>query len=80
MTDDKYMNYVYDLGVLLKEKAIDAKADKDKALDTDEFDYKLGYLMAFHEVISVLKQQADVFDIDQVEVGLNDIEPESELL
>ena len=80
MTNDKYANYVYDLGVLLKEKARDAKVDKDSAVDTDDFDYKLCYLMAFHDVISVLKQQADVFDIDQVELGLKDIEPESELL
>lgn len=79
-TDERFKNYVYDLGILLKEKAREAKADKDASIGTNEADYKIGYLMAFHEVVSLMKQQAEVFDIGQGDVGLGDIDPESELL
>lgn len=79
-TDERFKNYVYDLGILLKEKAREAKADKDASNGTNKADYKIGYLMAFHEVVSLMKQQAEVFDIGQGDVGLGDIDPESELL
>ncbi len=37
-------------------------------------------MKAYSEVFSLLKQQASVFDIDQEEIGLADIEPERDLL
>ncbi len=36
--------------------------------------------MAFHEIISVMKQQAVVFNIEQKAIGLADIDPEVDLL
>jgi len=36
--------------------------------------------MAYYEVISLMKQQAIVFDINQEELGLDDIDPELHLL
>ncbi len=80
MAKDKYKNYLYDLGILFKEKAMSAKADELSSLDTVDRNYKIGYLMAYHEVISIMKQQADAFDIGHIDLGLNDIDPESELL
>ncbi|WP_293675168.1 hypothetical protein [Thiolapillus sp.] len=80
MVDEKFKNYIYDLGVLLKEKAREAKADKDASIGTGEADYKIGYLMGLHEVVSLMKQQAEAFDIEQGDVGLGDLEPESDLL
>lgn len=80
MTTDKFKNYLLDLGVLLKEKAREAKCEKDFSSEKNEIDYKLGYLMAYHEVISLMKQQADAFEINQKDIGLYDIDPELELL
>ncbi len=80
MTNDKYKNYLYDLGMLIKEKAIEAKTDKDLAIDTKDYDYKVGFLMAYNEIVSIMKQQADAFGIDQKDISLNDICPEMELL
>ncbi len=80
MTNDKYKNYFYDLGMLIKEKAIEAKTDKDLAIDTNDYDYKVGFLMAYNEIVSIMKQQADTFGIDQKDLSLNDICPEMELL
>ncbi|WP_347331326.1 hypothetical protein [Marinimicrobium locisalis] len=80
MTDQLYRSYIYDLGTLLKQKAKDAKLGKEAAFDTNDADYKLGYLMAFHEVISLMQQQADSFGIERKVIGLEDIEPEIDLL
>lgn len=76
----KFENYIYDLAFLLKKKAIEAKIEKDASFRHDEVDYKLGYLMALHDVISLMKQQADAFEINQELIGLQDIEPEVDLL
>ena len=36
--------------------------------------------MAYHTVIEFMKNQTEVFNIDQEDVGLADIEPERDLL
>ncbi len=80
MSNDKFKNYLYDLGLLLKEKAQAAKNEKDNPHNQKDNDYNIGYLMAFHEVIDLMKQQADVFDIKQDDIGLADIDAERDLL
>ncbi len=79
MSTDKFKNYTYDLGMLLKEKARAAKYDKDHSI-LEDTDYNTGYLMAFHEVIDLMKQQAQSFNIEQEEIGLADIDTEMDLL
>ncbi len=73
-------NYIFDLGILLKEKAKSAKIEKELSHDIDEINYNLGYLMAFHDVLSLMKQQAEVFGINAKIIGLADIDPDKELL
>ena len=80
MSEDKFKYYLHDLGMLLKEKAQAAKNEKDNPVDQKDNDYNIGYLMAFHEVIDLMKQQADVFDIKQDDIGLADIDAERDLL
>ncbi len=80
MSEDKFKYYLHDLGMLLKEKAQAAKNEKDNPVDQKDNDYNIGYLMAFHEVIDLMKQQADAFDIKQDEIGLADIDAERDLL
>lgn len=80
MSEDKFKYYLHDLGMLLKEKAQAAKNEKDNPCDQKDNDYNIGYLMAFHEVIDLMKQQADVFDIKQDDIGLADIDSERDLL
>lgn len=36
--------------------------------------------MTLHDVLSLMKQQADAFEIDQSSIGLENFEPESDLL
>ena len=80
MNDDKLKWYIQDLGVLLKEKAREAKISKDNSSKIGDASYEIGYLMAFYEVIDVMKQQAKAFNIEQEDIGLADIDVESELL
>ena len=42
--------------------------------------YIIGYLMAYHEIIDLMKQQATNFDIKQNEIGLDGINPETDLI
>jgi hypothetical protein len=71
--------YVRDLGVLLKEKALEAQRESRTAPE-DQRAFMLGRLMAFHEVISLMQQQAQAFGIALEELGLDDIQPEKDLV
>ena len=56
MSNDKFRNYLLELGLLLKEKAQEAKKEKDHLATQDHKDYNIGYLMTYHEVIDLMKQ------------------------
>ena len=71
--------YVRDLCTLLKEKALEAKAES-QAAPGDRREFALGRLMAFHEVISLMQQQAQAFGIAMDALGLDDIDPERDLV
>ncbi len=62
-------SYVRDLCALLKEKALEAK-EESRTVPEDERAFALGRLMAFHEVISLMQQQAQAFGIPLEELGL----------
>jgi len=64
---DKLENYMYDLSRLITEYAEEAKASAFR----DEF--QKGRLMAFYEIISLMRQQADIFDISSDKLGLADM-------
>lgn len=70
--DNKIESYLYDTIALLKIQTKEAKQGMK--------DYNIGYLMAYHTVISLLKNKAMAFNIDEESIGLSDIEPERDLL
>lgn len=80
MSSDSMRLYLRDLGLLLKEKARGAKDDESLAGDEQDRRFRAGRLMAFHEVISLMQQQARAFQIPLEELCLDDIDPERELL
>ena len=71
-----FQNYVLDLGTLITQMAIDAKSTKLQSPNP----YQLGRLMAFHEIVSLMQSQAQVFGIPLSAIGLADINPEKDLL
>lgn len=74
--NDTGMNYLRDLIGLIVEKAREAKQERDSS----NTDYDIGRLMAYHEVVSLIQQQAEVFDLSHDEIGMPQINPEIDLL
>jgi hypothetical protein len=60
----KRFNCAYTKCLKHREYAKEAKSEKEAASSTDDADYEMGYLMAFHEVIDVMKEQAKAFNIE----------------
>jgi hypothetical protein len=73
---EPYIKYIIDL---LKDNAKKAKLEADNPKE-GEADYNTGYLMAYHEVISTLKNQAFLFDLEQEDISLSDIDPDRDLV
>jgi hypothetical protein len=65
-----------DVGRELVEKAKAARTDAGHSGS----DYDKGRHFALYEVISLLAQQADAFGIDRATIGLDDVDPERDLL
>jgi hypothetical protein len=72
-------HYLVDLGRLLKEQAFEAKREAKLATDPDKA-FQKGKLLAYHEIVSLMQQQAKVFGLPLHSIGLEDIDPETDLL
>ena len=79
MDDEKFKGYLTDFISLLKDQAKEAKLDADKPEKGFE-DFNKGQLMAYHSVVSLLKHQVFVLNMDEKELGLADIDPDADLL
>lgn len=79
MTSSPESLYLQDLGRLLRDVALRTKKEADSASGADR-EFALGRLMAMHEVISLMQQQADAFGLAIADVGLDGINPERDLL
>ncbi len=75
-----YKNYLHDLGIIIKEEALESKKKKKMSKTINEKDFNTGYMMGFHRVISLMQQQAEAFNIDLKDISLNDIDPYKDLL
>ena len=80
MNEIMFRDYLYDLGIILKEKSFEAKKRELESKNLDSHSYDLGFLMAMHEVISLMQQQAVSFEIDPQDIGLGEIDPDRDLL
>lgn len=77
----KHKEYLWDLGAALKERALEARVERDNAPPgSSQREFELGRVIAFNEVISIMLQQAEGFDISPEELQLNDIEPDRDLV
>lgn len=79
LSDEKIKNYLIDSSIILKEQYIEAKKSLKEAKKIDK-KYSKGELTAYHEAVSIMKNQAPIFDIDEKDISLADIEPERDLL
>ena len=79
INNETYKHYIYDLGLLIKNDAIEIRNDL-KASKFKNTDYDKGRLMAYCEVLSLMQHQADVFDIPLEDLRLENFDPENDLL
>ncbi|MCB1071639.1 MAG: hypothetical protein KDK96_00905 [Chlamydiia bacterium] len=79
MKEEGLIYYIQEVSELLKEYVKQAKIDADNPKKGEE-SFNNGYLMAYHEVIATMKNQAPIFHIDEKDIGLSDIDPERDLL
>ena len=76
MNDNRFRDYLLDLGSLVKEKATEAQNIKKRKCDP----YDIGYLMAWHEIVALMQCQAALFGIELSQIGLEEVDPERDLL
>jgi hypothetical protein len=77
---DAHRNYLFDLGHELKQDALDARRERDSAPESSqERAFESGRLLAFYEVISTMRNRAEVFGIPLSDLRLDDIEPDRDL-
>lgn len=78
--DQRYKNYLLDLGNEIRRRALEAKAEVTSARDPATKEFETGRLMALNEVVSLMQQQAAGFGIPLTDLRLADIEPDRDLV
>jgi hypothetical protein len=74
-------NYLFDLGDALKQEALDARRERDRAPDgSEERAFKSGRLLAYFEVLSTMRNRAEGFGVPLSAIRLDDFDPDRELL
>ena len=71
--EQAYKLFLVDVVSEILEKANEAK-------EAESSDFQKGYSYALYEIISLLIQQSDSFNLNKEDFGLNDIDPESDYL
>ena len=75
-----YQRYLADTGTFVKESALESKARKDSAQDSDDRLFYGGEAHAWYCIISLLQEQAEAFGIPFSALQLDDINPDRDLL
>ena len=73
INEEKIKRYLSDSISLLKDQAKKAKKEADNS-EGNYKDYNKGELMAYCSLFSLLRHQASVFNIDEKELGITDID------
>ena len=77
MTPNTHALYLKDLGYLIRERAVEASAQKRR----DQSDHFVqGRAMALYEVVSLMQDQAKAFRLELADLSLDGIHPEEDLL
>jgi hypothetical protein len=80
MKDDLFEDYVHEIGFLIKEMALEAKADRESAKGTPSEAYATGYLTGFYAVVTTMLQLADGFQIPAEKLTWEGLDPDKDLL
>ncbi len=79
---DVYKDYLHDLGILLKEEALEAKTRWKQSMSEKSKSelFNDGYACAMKRVISLMQQQAEGFQIPLSDLCLEDIDADRDLI
>jgi hypothetical protein len=77
---DVHKNYLFDLGYLLREHALEAKAAHERAKGTEDEAFYSGQQTAYYVVISLLISQAEAFQLSVDDLHLEGLHPDRDLL
>jgi hypothetical protein len=80
MSNNTFGNYLTDLGFLLKDAALEAKARAAKETGEPGYQYALGRAQAYYEVLSLMQQQARAFGVDAKDLSLQGFDADRDLL
>ena len=75
-----HKNYVADLGCLLRERALEAKAAYDAARGTDDEAFQSGQHIAYYAVMRLLISEAKSFQLPIEDLHLEGLDPDRDLL
>jgi hypothetical protein len=78
--DEKFKNYLSDLGQLVKEYALAAVEEREKHRGQPMQEFYDGYVLGFHRFVSLMQQQALAFGINLKDLHLDEIEPDRDLV
>lgn len=78
--NELHRNYLFDFGYLLREQAVEAKAECQSAKGTAEEAFLSGRLMAYYEVLSLFVNQANAFGMPIEDLHLCGLNPDRDLL
>jgi len=73
MVCDDYKSYLITLGEVISQYAKEAKINKELSIGTKHEQFATGYLSGFHRIITLMQQQAEIFDIPLSELSLDGI-------
>jgi len=78
--NEKFKNYLRDLGQLVKEHALAAVNEREEHRGQPTQEFYDGYVLGFHRLVSLMQQQALAFGIDLKDLQLDEIEPDRDLV
>lgn len=80
-----YESYLNEICEIFRERAIESKREEDqlrkkKGIESSEYMYRSGHAQAYYEVLSTIRNQAIVMEIPLDILGLENFDPDKELL
>lgn len=69
--NNAYECYCISLGEVLHKYVVEAQEKKRRSVGTNEEDFSIGYLCAFHRIITLMQQQAEIFEIPHGDLGID---------
>lgn len=75
-----YRGFLHDVGIQLKEAALEAKSEAAEKPAGPERDFSLGVMLGWHNALSTLQSTARSFEIPLEELNLEGLDPTRDLL